>query len=282
MFSSHSLLALMHYAHGWFVSYVSVIGFFAFGTAIERIKPADELQSQACTRLNVAYSACYSLLLYVAKPLTAGCAVWIVNSMGGGLVTLQSSGWGAVASFLLVLLTSDFLEYVFHRVQHTVPVLWRMHEFHHSARAFNVTVTMRHYWLEGLVKGALLSPIIGVLFKVEPYIVVMTAIVFAFNNFYAHLNARISHGRFATWLQSPQYHRLHHSSRPEHYDKNFCQMLPLWDRLFGTLWLPSPHEWPATGLEDDAEPQSLTEAVTWPWRERHTTEVPTAGKTKTV
>jgi len=34
----------------------------------------------------------------------------------------------------------------------------------------------------------------------------------------------------------------------------------LWDRLFGTAWLPARNEWPATGLAEIDQPRSL-----WGW-----------------
>jgi sterol desaturase/sphingolipid hydroxylase (fatty acid hydroxylase superfamily) len=35
-------------------------------------------------------------------------------------------------------------------------------------------------------------------------------------------------------LTSPQYHRIHHSLKPAHFDKNFAAWFPLWDILFRT------------------------------------------------
>ncbi|TKC92593.1 sterol desaturase family protein [Trinickia terrae] len=279
MSSSNSLLMLWHFTRDWLVTYSMVVALFSTGAAIERANPVQRLQSKVSSRLNVVYSVFYTALLQAAHPLTAACSVWLVGALGGGLVTLQSHGWCAIASFVVMVLTFDLLEYLFHRLEHSVPFLWRMHELHHSARAYNVTITQRHYWTEGLIKSALLYPIAGMLFKVESHIVVLAFVVFTINNYYVHLNARFSIGRFATWINSPQYHRIHHSRRPEHLNKNFAQMLPLWDRLFGTIWVPGPHEWPATGLADEAEPQSFAQALMWPWRERRAKSVPVGGKT---
>jgi sterol desaturase/sphingolipid hydroxylase (fatty acid hydroxylase superfamily) len=144
--------------------------------------------------------------------------------------------------------------------------LWRLHSLHHSAVDFNVTVTLRHHWLEVLIKGCLLYPLLGVLFKVDPWIVGATSVVFMIGNYFAHLNLRVDLGRYVTWVNNPQYHRLHHSIRAEHFNHNFTQLLPLWDHLFGTLWVPAKHEWPATGLDNVAQPRSLLAALSWPLR----------------
>jgi sterol desaturase/sphingolipid hydroxylase (fatty acid hydroxylase superfamily) len=231
---------------------------------LERRWPATLLQSRAGQRLNMAYAALYLAVVEAAKPLTAAASVAFVNALGGGMVVLVSRGWGALASFVIVLLSIDFLEYAFHRLQHTWPILWKLHSLHHSAVDFNVTITLRHHWLEVLIKGCLLYPLVGVLFKVEPWIVGASSAVLMFGNYFAHLNLRVDLGRYVTWVNNPQYHRLHHSIRAEHLNHNFALLLPMWDHVFGTRWVPAKHEWPATGLDDGTQPSSLLGAFSWP------------------
>lgn len=266
MFASSPFPDLLNHANLWLRAYALGLLMMALGAALERRWPAARLQSRAGQRLNVAYAGVYLAMVEAMKPLTAAASVAIVNALGGGMVALNSHGWGALASFVIVLLTIDVLEYAFHRLQHTWPVLWKLHSLHHSALEFNLTVTWRHHWVESLIKGCLLYPLVGVLFKVEPWIVGSTSIVFMFGNYFAHMNLRIDMGRCITWVNNPQYHRLHHSNRAEHFDRNFTQLLPLWDHLFDTQWIPAKEEWPATGLDDGAQPQSLLQAFCWPLR----------------
>lgn len=48
---------------------------------------------------------------------------------------------------------------------------------------------------------------------------------------------------FGPWLEhliiSPAQHQIHHSTRPEHFNKNYGQTLALWDWVFGTLTDPA-------------------------------------------
>ncbi|CAB3785221.1 sterol desaturase family protein [Paraburkholderia fynbosensis] len=264
MFASSPFSGLLHHASLWLQAYALVLVMMGVGALLERRWPATLLQSRAGQRLNMAYAGLYLALVEAVKPLAAAASVAIVNALGGGMVVLVSRGWGALASFVIVLLTIDLLEYAFHRLQHTWPVLWKLHSLHHSAVDFNVTVTLRHHWSEALIRGCLLYPLVGVLFRVEPWIAGATSVVFMFGNYFAHLNLRVDLGRYVTWINNPQYHRLHHSTRAEHFDHNFTQLLPLWDHLFGTLWVPAKHEWPATGLDDGTQPHSLLGAISWP------------------
>ncbi|MCX4148164.1 sterol desaturase family protein [Paraburkholderia madseniana] len=266
MFASGQFPELLNHVRHWLGGFALALVMMGVGAALERRWPAELLQSRAGMRFNVVYAALYMALAEAMRPLMAMASVAIINALGGGWVVLASRGWGALASMVVVLLTFDVLEYAFHRLQHAWPVLWKLHSLHHSAAELNVTVTFRHHWFEVLLKGCLLYPVVGVLFKVEPWIVGVTAVIFMFANYFAHMNLRIDLGRFTTWVNNPQYHRLHHSNRTEHFDHNFTQLLPLWDHLFGTLWVPSKHEWPATGLHDGAQPRSLLGALSWPLR----------------
>ncbi|NPT40633.1 fatty acid hydroxylase family protein [Paraburkholderia sp. 1N] len=266
MFASSPFAELLDHASRWLHGYALVLVMMTVGAVLERPRPAELLQSRAGKRFNLVYAALYLALAEAMRPLMAMTSVAIVNALGGGWVVLASRGWGALASIVVVLLTFDLLEYAFHRLQHAWPVLWKLHSLHHSATEFNVTVTLRHHWFEVLIKGCLLYPVAGVLFKVEPWIFGVTSIIFMFGNYFAHMNLRVDLGRFTTWVNNPQYHRLHHSNRAEHFDYNFTQLLPLWDHLFGTLWVPAKHEWPATGLDDGAQPRSLLGALSWPLR----------------
>lgn len=40
-------------------------------------------------------------------------------------------------------------------------------------------------------------------------------------------------------ITSPALHLIHHSANPKHWDKNLAHMFTFWDRLTGTLYLPT-------------------------------------------
>ena len=50
-------------------------------------------------------------------------------------------------------------------------------------------------------------------------------------------------------IATPVFHRWHHSKDPAAIDKNFAGLLPLWDILFGTYYMPKdrlPQDFGAT------------------------------------
>jgi len=50
-------------------------------------------------------------------------------------------------------------------------------------------------------------------------------------------------------MVTPQSHRIHHSRKVEHRDKNYGAIFSIWDHLFGTQYR-NYEEYPETGLED--------------------------------
>ena len=53
-----------------------------------------------------------------------------------------------------------------------------------------------------------------------------------------HSHIWLTYGRMLEHVFiSPAQHQVHHSTDPQHYDRNFGTMLALWDWLFGTLYV---------------------------------------------
>jgi sterol desaturase/sphingolipid hydroxylase (fatty acid hydroxylase superfamily) len=237
------------------------------GALIER-RYAVRRASAPTLGFNLLYLAPASLLQALVKPGIAAATVLTVNHLGGGLVTLPSLGWGGVLlGFAVYLVVMDLAEYLFHRAQHKIPLLWAMHSLHHSDEAFNVSTTIRHFWLDVVVKSFTIYLIVGLLFKADPRIIGLYGLVSTYN-YVAHMNVRLGFGRWAFLLNAPQYHRVHHSSRPQDRDCNFAALLPVFDVFTGAYRPPAAGYYPETGLGDAAGPASVAAALIWPLRRR--------------
>jgi sterol desaturase/sphingolipid hydroxylase (fatty acid hydroxylase superfamily) len=200
------------------------------------------------------------------SPVTAGCGIMIVNAAGGGWINLRCDGWWVLLSMVVVILVSDFWGYLLHRAQHKFPVLWAMHSLHHSAGSLSMITGARHFWLEDVIQTAGF-PVLAIIFKIPPEMVVTIAALSLLPDGLAHMNIRLSLGRFALWINNPQYHRIHHSLEPQHQNKNFCKMLPLLDVIFGTAWKSGKDEFPMTGLAGE-EATGFLDGIIWPVRHR--------------
>jgi sterol desaturase/sphingolipid hydroxylase (fatty acid hydroxylase superfamily) len=233
------------------------------GLMLERIRPVCGLPGRAAV-FNAFYMIASAFIQGAISPLVLAGTAIVVRTLGGGLVVLPSEGLGVIPAALVYVVTIDLLEYLFHRAQHAIPALWAMHSLHHSDRAMNVSTTSRHFWLELAIKSVTIYLVASLLFAASPVIVLIYTAV-SYYHFFPHMNLRVGFGRFIL-LNSPQYHRIHHSSQPLHRNKNFAGLFPVFDVLGGTHYVPAADEYPATGLDDGDCPANLAEAIAWPAR----------------
>jgi sterol desaturase/sphingolipid hydroxylase (fatty acid hydroxylase superfamily) len=154
--------------------------------------------------------------------------------------------WGLQAG--CALLFTSLVSYWIHRVQHSIPALWALHKFHHSADRLAILTTFRETKLSGAVDAALrvlplailTVPIAAKPTSASPAFV-LVGIYFLFtaltrlNSFIIHSNLDLGYGWIGRWLLvSPRMHRLHHCASPAYHNRNFSFDLVLWDRLFGS------------------------------------------------
>lgn len=232
---------------------------------VEKRFPIERKQAWSEIRLDYKLVAVTFFLPRLLSPLFAAASVMLVNGAGGGFIELRSDGWWFVVSVLIFTVTNDFFVYWLHRAQHGIPALWAMHSLHHSAEGLTFATGGRHFWFEPLLFGAFF-PVLAILFKTPPEVATAAGIIAILPNGCAHLNLRLSLGRFALWIDNPQYHRIHHSVLPEHMNKNFASIFPLWDVVFGTVWKPGKDEFPPTGLVPSEKPAHALEGIFWPIR----------------
>lgn len=150
-----------------------------------------------------------------------------------------------VACFVLF---QSFLQYWMHRLEHTVPALWALHKFHHSADRMSILTSARQtQFTRGVELGLVLLPA-GLLTTptaaipaVGSPLFALAAIYFAYqtfiviNGYLCHSNLATGYGWIGRWLIiSPRMHRLHHATSPAYHNTNFGFDLVIWDRLFGT------------------------------------------------
>ena len=222
-------------------------------------------QAARTVLFNVACFVPASFLQGLLSPLIAGVTVLAVNAIGGGAIILPSRGWGLLVGAVAYLVAMDGMEYLFHRAQHKLPLLWSMHALHHSDADFNVSTTIRHFWADRLLKMATVYLICGCLFRVSPAVLTIYGI-FSYYNYVLHLDVGLAFGRWSWLLNAPRYHRLHHSRVPGDENCNFAALLPIFDVLSGAYRRPRPGEHPPTGLADEPGPASVLEALAWPLR----------------
>lgn len=246
------------------INTLPMLGMVLLAMWVERGRPVDS-PTLGAARLNLPYLLVYGSTGPLTSMALGSLTVALVNAAGAGWITLRADGWWLLPSFLAYLLTLDFLEYLFHRAQHRFGWLWAMHSLHHSDPAMNASTVVRHFWLEPAIKALTIYLLAGLLFATPGAILGMYAVL-GFYHIVPHMNLRLGFGRGWWLLNSPQFHRIHHSALPQHYNCNFASLFPVFDLLFRTHHTPRSGEFPPTGL--DQAPDGLWQALTWPFRYR--------------
>jgi sterol desaturase/sphingolipid hydroxylase (fatty acid hydroxylase superfamily) len=130
----------------------------------------------------------------------------------------------------------DFIGYWMHRVFHRGR-WWPFHAVHHSSEDLDWLGSLRVHPVNDLLnKLAQATPVL--LLGFNPLVTLSTAPVLTFYAIFLHANLNWDLGPLRAVVASPVFHRWHHSREREAWDKNFAGLLPMWDLLFGTYYMP--------------------------------------------
>jgi sterol desaturase/sphingolipid hydroxylase (fatty acid hydroxylase superfamily) len=157
--------------------------------------------------------------------------------------------WPVVAQVAFFLVTHDLYIYLFHRLQHRSPLLWRIHEAHHATADVDWLSGSRSHALEILVNQTIeFAPIL--LLGASPEVALIKVTLDALWGMYIHANIDVRSGRLQRVINGPEMHRWHHAIELDpdwgpwdgpraHGGINFSTKFAFWDWLFGTAYLPA-------------------------------------------
>jgi sterol desaturase/sphingolipid hydroxylase (fatty acid hydroxylase superfamily) len=135
-----------------------------------------------------------------------------------------------------------------------------VHQVHHSSRHLDWLAAARvHPFDQLLGRGAGFAVLR--LLGFGPMLLGASLVGFALWAIFIHANVRLHFPRLEKVFATPRFHHWHHSNDLEARDKNFAGMLPIFDRIFGTLHLPEDR-WPQTYGTDTALPDNYVRQLT--------------------
>ena len=199
--------------------------------------------------IEVAYSILYGLNFYKLKDTLAGLGLLIGNFVIG-LLSKSSIFFlylylyqyklievnNLIPTWLVWVITFimiDFIYYWYHRCSHRVRFLWAVHMNHHSSEEMNFTVSLRQAWFGPITKIPffIFMPLVGF----DPIITAVAGVASTLWGVIGHTQWIKRLGILEFIFVTPSSHRVHHGSNECYIDRNYGNLLIIWDRLFGTF-----------------------------------------------
>ena len=135
--------------------------------------------------------------------------------------------------WLLAFILIDLVFYIYHRLSHRVSFLWAIHMSHHSSQEMNFAVSFRQAWFGPISKIPffMILPLIGL----DPTIVAVAGSISTLWGIVGHTQIINKLGPLEIFLNTPSHHRVHHGANKQYIDKNYGNLLIIWDKMFGTF-----------------------------------------------
>lgn len=137
------------------------------------------------------------------------------------------------ALWIITFISIDLVFYVYHRMSHRIRFLWAIHLSHHSSEEMNFAVSFRQAWFGPISKIPffMVLPLLGF----DPTIVAVAGVISTLWGIVGHTQVIGKLGPLEWIFNTPSHHRVHHGSNKQYIDKNYGNLLIIWDRLFGTF-----------------------------------------------
>ena len=154
----------------------------------------------------------------------------------------------------------ELAHFVYHFLAHKVRLLWCLHSTHHAPESMNLFVSHAHFFLEAPYADFVRTSI-GILLGVSPPLLFFIMFIDGTWGAFIHAgenllkDARL--GPLNRWILTPSHHRVHHSRNPLYIDTNYCNLLNVWDRVFGTLQTEQLEIPPEYGITRKMNPHSF-------------------------
>ncbi len=171
-------------------------------------------------------------LIFGSAPLLL--AAYVTKHQLGLLPNIAVPYWLKV---LFVVMFLDFMLWVWHLLNHVIPILWRFHRVHHTDLNMDVSSATRFHIGELAISGVIKLALIYMLGADVLMVLLFETLVVAAAQFH-HSSLKVP-----VWFENiwyvlfvpPSMHRIHHSVKIKERDTNYGTIFSLWDRFMGTL-----------------------------------------------
>jgi ornithine lipid hydroxylase len=184
--------------------------------------------------------------LYITGALTGMIVLPVLaffpeHFLGRKLILASPEQLGPVwLQVLVIILAVSFVRYWVHRWQHSVPLLWEFHSYHHRVTDIQASNTYVSHPIDFALRNVLIFLVLGVI-GFSPFALLIAVPATNISGTFSHCGGDVKGGLLNYLFVTPEVHRWHHSAQvPEGYGYscNYGVEFSFWDMIFGTFYLP--------------------------------------------
>lgn len=184
---------------------------------------------------NLALTLFNSLSLQlIFSAAIVGTALYVQSHRLGILNMVEAPEW---LKILVTIAFMDFMLYVWHLLNHDMPLLWRFHRVHHCDLNMDVSTATRFHIGELVISAVIKISIIFFLGASFLGVTIFESAVVLCAQFH-HSSLKVPKWFETIWwifFVPPSMHRIHHSVIIKERDTNYGTIFSIWDRFLGTL-----------------------------------------------
>ncbi len=161
---------------------------------------------------------------------------------------------------IITFLALDYTNYLWHILNHKIPLLWRFHVVHHSDPDLDITTAFRFHFGE-LIGSVFFRGAAVLLTGASAIHVLIYEILFEGATQFHHSNWKLPirlEKNLNKVIVTPRMHGIHHSMIRQETDSNYSVIFSWWDRLHKTVRLNVPQEMITIGVPSYSNPDELT------------------------
>jgi sterol desaturase/sphingolipid hydroxylase (fatty acid hydroxylase superfamily) len=235
---------------------VLAISVLAFGVIALLVKGREAFAAaqRAIEEVKVNLGFYFFDALFVAPMLSVMIAAIRQLIAGNSLTVFPSSMWDAAGlpvTLFVVLFVGDFISYWRHRVEHT-RVFWPAHVIHHSDTDMTWLTISRFHPINRVTTAAIDVSLLALL-GFPTWALIANNLIRHYYGEFIHADLPWMYGRFSSVFVSPVMHRWHHARDVTGSGSNFATLFSVFDRGFGTYYVPGLCDVPL-GVTDDQYP----------------------------
>ncbi|MET4083843.1 sterol desaturase/sphingolipid hydroxylase (fatty acid hydroxylase superfamily) [Pedobacter sp. UYP30] len=137
---------------------------------------------------------------------------------------------------LIAFLLMDLASYIWHNLNHKIPLLWRFHVVHHTDLDLDLSTAIRFHFGE-MVGSIFFRGFFVWLSGATPLNVLIYEIIFEAETQFHHSNLKLNNTlekALNLIIVTPRMHGIHHSNQPLQTDSNYAVIFSFWDKIFHT------------------------------------------------